>query len=61
MGYLRQEYSEFGLERPSEPSINAHIVMENKFILKYLYCCTVNFEDSLNIIHQKMHQSYIIK
>jgi hypothetical protein len=26
----------------------------------YLYCCTVHFEDSLNIIHQKMHQSYII-
>ena len=25
----------------------------------YLYCCTVHFEDSLNITHQQMHQSYI--
>ena len=24
------------------------------------YCCTVHFEDSLNIIHQQMHQSYYI-
>ena len=26
----------------------------------YLYCFTVHFEDSLNITHQQMHQSYII-
>jgi len=26
----------------------------------YLYCCTVHFEDSLNITHQQMHQSYIV-
>jgi len=25
-----------------------------------LYGCTVHFEDSLNITHQQMHQSYII-
>ena len=24
------------------------------------YCCTVHFEDSLNISHQQMHQMYII-
>ena len=26
----------------------------------YLHYCTVHFEDSLNITHQQMHQSYII-
>ena len=26
----------------------------------HLYCCTVHFEDSLNIIHPQLHQSYII-
>ena len=26
----------------------------------YLYCCTVHFEDSLNITHQQMHQPYIM-
>ena len=26
----------------------------------YIYCCTVHFEDSLNITHQQMHQFYII-
>jgi len=29
-------------------------------IYNYLYCCTVHFEDSLNISHQQMHQLYII-
>jgi hypothetical protein len=28
--------------------------------INYLYCCTVHFEDSLNISHQQMHQLYII-
>ena len=26
----------------------------------YLYCCTVHFEDSLIITHQRMHKLYII-
>jgi hypothetical protein len=34
MEYHGQEYSEFGLARLSEPSVNAHIVTETKFILK---------------------------
>ena len=29
-------------------------------VLNYLYCCIVHFEDSLNITHQQIHQSYII-
>jgi len=29
-------------------------------VLIDFYCCTVRFEDSLNIIHQQIHQSYII-
>jgi hypothetical protein len=28
--------------------------------INYLYSCTVHFEDSLIIIHQQTHQSYII-
>jgi hypothetical protein len=23
--------------------------------INYLYCCTLHFEDSLNIAHQQMH------
>ena len=34
MEYLRQDYSEFGLARLSETSVNAHILIETKFILK---------------------------
>jgi hypothetical protein len=26
----------------------------------YLYCCTLHFEDSLSITHQRMHKLYII-
>jgi len=25
-----------------------------------LYCCTVHFEDSLNITHQQMHQFFLL-
>ena len=26
----------------------------------YFYCCTMHFDDSLNISHQQIHQLYII-
>ena len=35
-------------------------VINEQWIDNYLYCCTMHFEDSLNITHQQMHQSYII-
>jgi len=33
------------------------LLMGKKYLMwiNYLYCCTVHFEDSLNIIHQQMH------
>ena len=33
MEYLRQQYFEFGLARPSETSVKAYIDIETKFIL----------------------------
>ena len=31
-----------------------------KFKMRYLYCCTVHFEDSLSITQQRMHKKIII-
>jgi len=30
-------------------------------ILFWFYCCTVHFEDSLSITHQRMHKLYKVK
>jgi len=32
-----------------------HIKFNPTLKSHYLYCCTVHFEDSLNITHQQMH------
>ena len=36
-----------------------YVISEDYFqwdcVIYYLYCCTVHFEDSLNITHQQMH------
>ena len=44
--------------------LQVHFIAHYSVVLQqrshsYLYCCTVYFEYSLNIVHQQMHQSYI--